>query len=165
MSWPVTRFCAFQTHQLPCKLPFLKDNSIGEVKCLSDIPLLHLESKVAASCSSYFIINVDHLQFSHVTEKSKLQQNRISLQPFFYQLSVHALLADLTFSSYSLIKETTAPSGHSAADKPMTKLPRHNIFRVKIYIVIVLACQSVQFTATSFSHTVFLFQSSLVNCT
>jgi len=71
MPWPVTRFCAFYTHQQLCKLPFLIENSLGEVKCLADIPLLHLGGKVAAFYGSYWIIKVAHLQFSPLAEGAR----------------------------------------------------------------------------------------------
>lgn len=71
MPWSVTRLCAFETHQQPCKPPFRIDNSIGEVKCLADIPLLHLGSKVAAYYSRYWIIKVAHLQFSALTGNAR----------------------------------------------------------------------------------------------
>lgn len=39
----------------------LIDNSVGEVKCLTDIPLLDLGNKVAAYYCSFWIIKIAHL--------------------------------------------------------------------------------------------------------
>lgn len=97
----------------------------------------------------------------------KLKQNRkifnlFSPTGFVSSRSLNkAAFSDLTFS-FPLLKETTAPTGPSGTDKTSISY-QNKTFPSEIYIVIVLARQSIQFTATSFSHTMFLFQSSLVS--
>lgn len=117
MPWPVTRLCAFQTHQQPCKPLFLIDNSAGEVKCLADIPLLHLGSKVTVNYGSYWIIKVALLQFSPLTGNARESQSKTErdFQPFFSPTGFvstrslsRAAFSDLTFS-FPLLKELQHP--------------------------------------------------------
>lgn len=104
------------------------------------------------------------------------QREKYRFQFSFWFLLAHSFLAkdswkkiiiikiELTFSLYISRELQYLPDIQrvTSTQQKNTSIKR---FQVTIYIVIVSVCQNIQFTAASFSHTAFLFQSSLVSWT